>query len=113
MTNISHEHHLHRRKRIHRKHEPYPHPDPLKRFMDRVIYAVSVAGPILTIPQAWAIWASRSAEGVSLVTWSSYIFFSFLWLFYGVLHKEKPIIFSNILWIVVNGFVVIEILVFG
>lgn len=112
MINIAHEHHLHRRKRIHRKHEVYPHPDPLKRFMDMVIYAVSILGPALTIPQALTIWSSRSAEGLSLITWSSYLFFSGLWLFYGVLHKEKPIIFSNILWIVVNGFIVAEIVFF-
>jgi len=43
-------HHFHRRKRIYQKHEPYPHPDKWKRFMDHAIYCVGVFGPIMTIP---------------------------------------------------------------
>jgi uncharacterized protein with PQ loop repeat len=111
MLNISHEHHLHRRKRTHVHHEPYPHPDPLKRFMDRLIYVVGVAGPAFVVPQTIQIWTTQSIGGLSFITQSAGLVFSFLWLSYGILHREKVIIFSNILWIIVNGCILAEMLI--
>ena len=44
-------HHQNIRKRIHKKHEEYPHPDKLKRFYDKFIYLVVIIAPIANIPQ--------------------------------------------------------------
>lgn len=81
--------------------------------MDGAIYAAGVVSPMMTLPQIWQIWEAQSAEGVSLITWSSYLFFSVLWLFYGVIHKEKPIIISNALWIGINATIVSQIFIFS
>ena len=61
-------HHLHTRKRIHLNHEKFPHPDKFKRFLDKVIYAVGIIGPIMTIPQITKIWFEQNADGVSVIT---------------------------------------------
>ena len=42
-------HHFHTRKRIHQKHEIYPHPDRWMNFMDKAIYVMGVFGPLMTI----------------------------------------------------------------
>ncbi len=103
--------HLHQRKRIHQKNlEPYPHPTKWKYYLDKVIYAAGLAGPIITIPQIWDIWHNQNASGVSLVSWTGYLFIAFIWLFYGFVHKEKPIIIMYIANIIVQLIVVIGII---
>ncbi len=95
-------HHFHKRKRIHVKHEKYPHPNKLKNLMDRFIYVVVFIGPLFTIPQIYKIFVEQNATGVSVFTWGTYSLGSFFWLMYGVMHKEKPIIITNILWGIMN-----------
>lgn len=106
------EHHQHIRKRIYKKLEVYPSPDPLKRFMDNFIYLIGVLGPLLTIPQVFKIWIAQDASGVSLITWGSYFIFSIFWIIYGVIHEEKPIILSSFLSLIVQAGVVIGIIFF-
>ena len=107
------EYHRHVRKRIHKHHEPYPHPDKLKRAVDNFSYIVGVIGPLLTIPQIYRIWFYQEAAGVSLVTWSGFVVVAVFWLMYGLLHKEKPLIMTYILWIVLQGIVVAGVVVYG
>lgn len=106
-------HHYHTRKRIHQKHEPYPHPDKWKRFMDKAIYVIGVAGPIMTIPQLMKIWVEKDASGVSVISWSSYLVIAVFWLTYGIIHKEKPIIFTYFAWIIIEILVVIGVIIYG
>lgn len=106
-------HHFHRRKRIHQKHEPYPHPGKGKRFMDRIIYVVGVLGPLMTIPQLTKIWIEKNAVGVSIVSWASYLIIAVFWLIYGVMHKEKPIILTYSFWIILEAAIVVGILMYG
>jgi len=106
-------HHFHKRKRKYQKQEPYPHPDKLKRFMDKAIYFVAIFGPIMTLPQVAKIWIDKNASGVSILSWGSYLIVGIFWLIYGIMHKEKPIIIANILWIVLEIFIVIGTLIYG
>ena len=105
-------HHYHTRKRIHKKHESYPSKNKWKRIMDKVILGVAVAGPIMTIPQLLKIWVEKNATGVSVISWAAYLVLSVFWLIYGVMHKEKPIIFSSVLWIILQILIVIGILIY-
>lgn len=106
-------HHQNLRKRIHQKYEKYPHPDKFKRFMDKFIFFIAIIGPIMTIPQILKIFVNQTAAGVSLISWSTYIFIGSGWLIYGIIHKEKSIIFANIAWIIVQIFVIAGILIHG
>ncbi|QQG39509.1 MAG: hypothetical protein HYS81_03950 [Candidatus Aenigmatarchaeota archaeon] len=103
-------HHLHKRIRVHKKLEKYPHPDRLTNAMDKLIYVVSIIMPLLTVPQVLTVWLDGNVSGLSLVTWVSYLVASVFWLAYGILHREKPIIISNVLWIVVFAFIVVGIM---
>jgi len=106
-------HHLHKRKRIHLEKETYPHPNKFKKTIDNLIYAVAVLAPIMTIPQILKIWVYQNAAGVSLISWASYLIFAFVWLSYGIIHKEKPIIITNILWIIMKIFIIIGVIKYG
>jgi len=105
-------HHLHKRKRIHEKHEVYPHPDKWKNRLDKIIYFIAIIGPLMFLPQIIKIWMEQDAQNISLITWSTYLIFGFLWLLYGIVHKEKPIIFANILWIILDAIIIFEKIVF-
>lgn len=106
-------HHFHRRIRIHQKHEPYPHPDKWKRFMDKAIYVVSIFGPIMTIPQVKIIWIDKNASSISVISWIAYLIAAIFWLIYGIMHREKPIIFLNIIWIFLQLSIIVGTLIYG
>lgn len=105
-------HHIHKRKVIHQRFEPYPHPVRWKQILDKIIYAAGIAGPIITIPQIITIWHHHNAEGVSLFSWTGYLVLSAIWLVYGIAHKEKPLIVMYSTNIIVQLFVVIGIMLY-
>jgi uncharacterized protein with PQ loop repeat len=88
--------HQQRRKRIHKKYEEFPHPKRVKRVYDNVIYVAVILAPIMNLPQLWKIWSEKEAAGVSVVSWVAFSFISVMWLIYGILHKERPVILMNI-----------------
>jgi uncharacterized protein with PQ loop repeat len=105
--------HIHRRKRAsNKKLEPYPHFVKWKRYIDILIYIVGFLGPIFTIPQIYKIWFMQSALGLSLITWLAYFVGSIIFLFYGVVHKAKPLIIIYTAGALANLVVVIGILIF-
>lgn len=82
-----------------------------QRWCDRLIYFFGMIWPIMTLPQIQKIWYETNIDGVSILTWSTYFIISCVWLIYGMFHKIVPIIFTNFLWILANGMIVIGILV--
>ena len=105
-------HHFHLRKRIHNNFEKYPHPDKWKNFLDRVIILVSMFGPIMTLPQLYNIWVLKLVEGVSLIFWLSYLLVAMVWVLYGFVHKEKPIIIVNLTWVIIEFLIVLGLVLF-
>ena len=105
-------HHQHLRKRIYKNLESFPHEDKRVRFLDTTIYVVGALSPIATIPQVYTIFRNHDASGVSLFSWSAYFLFSIIWVVYGFVHKERAIIFTNTLWILMNALVVVGILMY-
>ena len=106
-------HHIHLRKRIHQKYEPYPHPNKWMNFMDRFLIIVAVIGPLTTAPQIYDIFWTKSVNGLSFWTWLLYSVLSIPWLFYGLVHRDKPLIISSILWVILQGIVAAGILIYS
>ncbi|MBU1019461.1 hypothetical protein KJ764_05845 [Patescibacteria group bacterium] len=106
-------HHQHTRERIYRKFEQYPHPNKWKNLLDRVILLIGILGPIITMPQLLKIWISQDAGGLSLMTWTTWIFIDSIWILYGFVHKVVPIILSHSAYMLVQTGVVIGILLYS
>lgn len=106
-------HHIDLRKRIHQKKEAYPHPAATGRLLDKVVYLSAIIVPLFNAIQLYWIWAAHSADGLSLVAWIGFAFFSLMWFFYGLYHKEKPIIFLNAGLFIVQTLVAISIIHFS
>jgi len=105
-------HHFSRRKRIYQKHEPYPHPNKWKRLMDKLIYVIGILGPIMTIPQLMKVWIEKNVAGLSIVSWGAYLIIAIFWLVYGIMHKDKPIVFSSGLWIIVHSLIIVGVVLY-
>lgn len=84
-----------------------------RNFFDRFIYVIGIGGPSMTIPQIIKIWDGKNASGISLIAWFGYTIFSILWLIYGILRHEKPIIVTNITIILLNSLVIAGTLLYG
>ncbi len=77
-----------------------------KTAIDRLIFVAVIATPVTTLPQVYKIWFEHN-HGASLFTWASYVLIAFIWLFYGIKYKDKPIIIMQTLCIIVYSSVVI------
>lgn len=90
-----------------------PHLSDYQRGIDRLVTAVAFIGPLTSLPQIIEIWfVDRNAAGVSVLTWSGFVLMAVVWLAYGIVHRQRPIIISNALWIVAQGLVVLGALRF-
>ncbi len=104
--------HFNMRKRA-RQDKSRSHEDKLMALFDKIIYAVVIIAPVLNLPQLFEVWFNRNAAGVSFMSWFGFSIVSVIWLIYGILHKEKPIIFMNIALAVVQGLVALGVILYG
>jgi len=84
--------HIHKRK----KRGDFPHKNKFKSKYDKFMLVVSVLVPLVNLPQLFKIFLNQDASGVSLISWFFLSIFSFFWIIYGVLHKDKPIFFMHL-----------------
>jgi len=68
---------------------------------------VSVLVPLSNLPQFFKIGIYKSVSGVSVVSWIFFATFSFIWLIYWVLHKDRPIIIMHSLLVIVQVFIAV------
>tara|TARA_Y100000310_G_C20625976_1_gene785900 strand:+ start:403 stop:696 length:294 start_codon:yes stop_codon:yes gene_type:complete len=84
-----------------------------KKVIDKAIYVIAFFGIIMTLPQVYNIWIGKNAIGVSAISWIAYLVVAITWLAYGLVHKYKPIIYSNCLWIVLDLFIISGVFIYG
>jgi uncharacterized protein with PQ loop repeat len=83
------------------------------KLVDRATYLVAIIEPIVTIPQVYIIFHDKTAEGIALSSWLGYQLFTLIWLWYGIVHKEKVIIFYQLCWFVLQTIILIGGLMYG
>jgi uncharacterized protein with PQ loop repeat len=101
-------HHISKRRRVTSKLEEYPSKRGIIRLLDRLLIIIAVVGPLMALPQLIAIYGSGNAENISSLSWGSWALMNLLWLAYGVVHKEKPIVITYALWFIVNTLMAIS-----
>jgi uncharacterized protein with PQ loop repeat len=81
--------------------------------LDLLIYFAAIAGPLALLPQVFKLYTSHDAAGLALPTWLMFGALNSLWIFYGYKHKEKPIVITNSMLLVLNFTIVFGILLFA
>jgi len=82
-----------------------------KNLMDKLVYVSALFGVCANIPQLATIWIDKNVAGVSIVTWLGFLLGSSFWLCYGIVHKEKPIILTNGLYVAIQCFIVLGLFI--
>lgn len=82
-------------------------------IIDKLIYLGGILGPLMTLPQLFKIWFDRNATGVSAISWSAYAVGSTFWIWYGIEHKQKPLIFTYAIFLVIEVFIILGTLVYS
>lgn len=77
-----------------------------------MMYAVAVGMPLTNIPQLNLIYTTKVTTGLSVTTWAMYLVFGFIPLMYAISNKLRPLIISNILWMIVYGLMIYGILIY-
>jgi uncharacterized protein with PQ loop repeat len=80
--------------------------------IDALAYIVSILSLLFTADQIRIIWVEHDARGVSFLSWLFYAISAFVWLVYGLVHKDKVLIITNFLWVAFALAVVIGVVVY-
>jgi uncharacterized protein with PQ loop repeat len=81
--------------------------------MKQLLAGLSIFTLVMTVPQILAIWLSRQAAGVSLLSWSAYWLSALVWFFYGVQKRDRNIYLPCIGWLVLDGAVIVGAWIYG
>jgi uncharacterized protein with PQ loop repeat len=81
--------------------------------LERILRALSILTMLMTVPQVVTVWTGPSVEGVSLVSWLSYLVSACLWLVYGLRKHDKTVYLACIGWILLDAAIVIGVLARG
>ena len=81
--------------------------------MQRLLGGMSIFTLLMTVPQIYAIWASRQAAGVSLLSWMAYWISAFVWFVYGIQKRDRNIYLPCVGWLLLDGAVVVGVIVYG
>ena len=83
------------------------------KLVDKAVYIAAFVEPATTVPQVLTIFRTKSAAGISLISWVAYLFFSILWLWYGIVHKQKALIIAYSLFGITEVLVIIGGILYG
>lgn|GEM_PF-387219 len=95
---------------IHRRRAKKRNAPLFLQLMDKSAYLMGAVTVAVNLPQLFTIWTTLDVRGVSLISWIGFLLGSFFWLFYGIFHREKPIVIINGSLIIVQGLIVTGLL---
>lgn len=65
------------------------------------------------VPQVWRTWKTRDVSGISLPTYAIITIGLALWLLYGLLKNDLPLIVANAVMVVLTGAITFMKIRFG
>jgi len=82
-------------------------------FLSKVLGSMSVFTLLMTIPQVYNIWVSHQTAGVSVISWSAYLFSAILWFWYGLKKRDRNIYLPCVGWVGLDTAVVVGALIYA
>jgi uncharacterized protein with PQ loop repeat len=81
--------------------------------VDRLIYIAAIVEPLFSLPQSYHIFSTKSAADISIITWVGFELMTLIWIWYGIVHKEKTILIYQSLFFIIDGSVVVGALLYS
>ncbi len=75
--------------------------------------AAAIVHPLTALPQVYKIYSTQNVDGVSVLTWLGFMVLGGVFLAYGLVHKIKPFIVTQILWFIIDALIVIGIFMYS
>jgi uncharacterized protein with PQ loop repeat len=72
----------------------------------------AIVHPMMGVPQVYQIYSTQDVAGISLFTWFGFMTLGLVFLLYGIVHRIRPLIVTQILWFIVDSLVVFGILLY-
>lgn len=85
----------------------------LKNALDLLIYPVAIAAPLALLPQVLQVYKTQDTGSLALPTWLILGILNLVWLLYGLVHRDKPIMLTNVMLACMNFAVVIAIVLYN
>lgn len=77
------------------------------KLVDRLVYVAAIIEPLFSLPQAYQIYHDKAAANVSILSWLGFECLTLIWLWYGIVHREKMILIYQGLFFIIDGFVLV------
>lgn len=84
-----------------------------QKIIGYVMYVFAVVYPFTNVPQIKQIYTTHVVTGLSLFSWVSYLLFGLIPLTYAFLNRLKPLMISNVLWIIVDLVMIYGIIIYS
>ena len=84
----------------------------LEKLLDRITLLAGILGPLMVFPQIYKIFSSHNAAGVSALSWGAFAVLDIPFIFYGIYHKDKPIVITYAMFCVANSIVAVGALIY-
>lgn len=84
-----------------------------RKLIGYIMLFVAFVAPLSNLPQIYKLFSLQITEGLSLETWVMYLVLTIVQLAYAYVNKIKPLIVSNILWIIVDLIMIYGIATFS
>jgi uncharacterized protein with PQ loop repeat len=79
--------------------------------LEKILRFLSVVTMLLTVPQVLTIWIGKDVGGISLLSWSAYLFSACLWFVYGIQKRDKTIYLACVGWVILDAAIVVGVVV--
>jgi len=79
--------------------------------LNKAVMAVAIVEPLTTLPQIINVFTKSNVAAISVLTWALYALFEVICVIYGLTIKNRPIVITNTLWILMDLAVVVGVLV--
>ena len=86
---------------------------PSDTMLRRLLGGMSVFTLLMTVPQILTIWIGQQAAGVSVLSWSGYLFSAVLWFWFGVRKRDRNIYLPCVGWIALDAAVIVGAVIYG
>lgn len=83
------------------------------RWFTRFMYVPAIGGNFVPLIQAVRIIINKSSENVSPIAWSFAWFCLACWLTYGLVKRDKVLIWANIVGVINAGFLIVCIIMYS
>jgi uncharacterized protein with PQ loop repeat len=80
--------------------------------MDKIVYLAGIVSLLIMLPQLKLVYMEKNASGLEPITWIVLTIMDIPWIIYGVVHKERPLVFIYTMWLIINGLIFIGAVIY-